>query len=60
MITLCTNSLNFSSLHIDDMYVIKSLTMLTVLQDFDIEGELSEKASCYEGIFYNYFSIGMF
>nr|CAD1827874.1 unnamed protein product [Ananas comosus var. bracteatus] len=28
-------------------------------QDFDIEGELPEKVSCYEGIFYNYFSIGM-
>ncbi|XP_058067873.1 diacylglycerol kinase 4-like isoform X2 [Magnolia sinica] len=28
-------------------------------QNGDIEGDLPEKLSCFEGVFYNYFSIGM-
>ncbi|XP_077238259.1 diacylglycerol kinase 7-like [Tasmannia lanceolata] len=28
-------------------------------QDRDIEGDLPEKVTCFEGVFYNYFSIGM-
>ncbi|XP_010929232.1 diacylglycerol kinase 7 isoform X2 [Elaeis guineensis] len=28
-------------------------------QDVDIDGELPEKISCFEGVYYNYFSIGM-
>ncbi|KAL2494474.1 Diacylglycerol kinase 4 [Forsythia ovata] len=27
--------------------------------ELEVEGELSEKVSCYQGVFYNYFSIGM-
>ncbi|CAK7344650.1 unnamed protein product [Dovyalis caffra] len=34
----------------DDPWTLQSLT---------IEGELPEKVNCYEGVFYNYFSIGM-
>ncbi|XP_062097641.1 diacylglycerol kinase 4-like isoform X3 [Humulus lupulus] len=29
------------------------------MQGLEIEGELPEKKTCYEGVFYNYFSIGM-
>ncbi|GER38042.1 diacylglycerol kinase family protein [Striga asiatica] len=28
-------------------------------QELEVEGELPEKVSCYQGVFYNYFSIGM-
>uniref|UniRef100_A0A5B6YKB3 Diacylglycerol kinase n=1 Tax=Davidia involucrata TaxID=16924 RepID=A0A5B6YKB3_DAVIN len=28
-------------------------------QGLEVEGELPEKVSCYQGVFYNYFSIGM-
>ena len=27
-------------------------------QGIDVEGELPEEVTCYEGVFYNYFSIG--
>lgn len=30
-----------------------------VTQGLEVEGELPEKVTCYEGVFYNYFSIGM-
>jgi hypothetical protein len=30
------------------------------LQGLEVEGELPEKVICYEGVFYNYFSIGNF
>lgn len=33
--------------------------MLLFLQDGYIEGDLPEKVSCFNGVFYNYFSIGM-
>lgn len=29
------------------------------LQELEIEGDLPEKVSCYQGVFYNYFSIGL-
>lgn len=29
------------------------------LQGLEIQGDLPEKAICHEGVFYNYFSIGM-
>ena len=41
------------------------LTQLTIkfactyLQDLKVDGPLPEKVSCYQGVFYNYFSIGM-
>ncbi|KAL5699324.1 diacylglycerol kinase (ATP) [Ranunculus cassubicifolius] len=28
-------------------------------QDFDVEGDLPTKMTCFEGLFYNYFSMGM-
>ena len=34
--------------------------MLSVLQDGTAEGELSETVCCFDGVFYNYFSIGTF
>jgi hypothetical protein len=32
----------------------------SVLQDGTAEGELPETVSCFDGVFYNYFSIGTF
>ncbi|XP_077223206.1 diacylglycerol kinase 4-like [Tasmannia lanceolata] len=34
-------------------------TECPVGQDRDIEGDLPDKVSCFEGVFYNYYSIGM-
>ncbi|XP_042506225.1 diacylglycerol kinase 7-like isoform X1 [Macadamia integrifolia] len=36
-----------------------SVTELSLWQDLVVEGELPEKSTCFEGVFYNYFSIGM-
>ncbi|XP_019157324.1 PREDICTED: diacylglycerol kinase 4-like [Ipomoea nil] len=38
---------------------LKSAEDLTLDQELEIEGPLPEKQSYYEGVFYNYFSIGM-
>nr|GMD82904.1 diacylglycerol kinase 7-like [Ipomoea batatas] len=38
---------------------LKSVEDLTLDQELEIEGPLPEKQSYYEGVFYNYFSIGM-
>lgn len=40
-------------------YGITCMKELKLLQDVDIDGELPEKISCFEGVYYNYFSIGM-
>ncbi|XP_028101578.1 diacylglycerol kinase 7-like isoform X2 [Camellia sinensis] len=40
-------------------YSLKSVEECSLDQGLEIEGELPEKMSCYEGVFYNYFSIGM-
>ncbi|KAJ3693377.1 hypothetical protein LUZ60_008857 [Juncus effusus] len=40
-------------------YALREIGECTIEQDGDIEGELPEKAFCFEGVFYNYFSIGM-
>ncbi|RDY03428.1 Diacylglycerol kinase 7, partial [Mucuna pruriens] len=38
---------------------LKHTVEFTLDEGLEIEGELSENATCYEGVFYNYFSIGM-
>lgn len=35
-----------------------SSTML-VVQELEVDGQLPEKSSYYQGVFYNYFSIGV-
>lgn len=30
------------------------------VKGLEVEGELPEKVSCYQGVFYNYFSIGIY
>ncbi|GAV84230.1 DAGK_acc domain-containing protein/DAGK_cat domain-containing protein [Cephalotus follicularis] len=40
-------------------YSLKPTEECTLDQSLPIEGELPEKEHCYEGVFYNYFSIGM-
>ncbi|XP_059636241.1 diacylglycerol kinase 4 isoform X2 [Cornus florida] len=38
---------------------LKATEDLSLDQGLEVEGELPEKVFCYEGVFYNYFSIGM-
>ncbi|KAJ4950577.1 hypothetical protein NE237_027409 [Protea cynaroides] len=40
-------------------YSLKYTEECSLDQDLVVEGELPEKSSCFEGVFYNYFSIGM-
>ncbi|CAH1426689.1 unnamed protein product [Lactuca virosa] len=40
-------------------HALKKTEVVALDQDLDIDGELPEKVSCYQGVFYNYFSIGM-
>ncbi|KAF7838075.1 diacylglycerol kinase 7 [Senna tora] len=40
-------------------YSLKPTEELTLDEGLELEGELPEKVKCYEGVFYNYFSIGM-
>ncbi|XP_010913616.2 diacylglycerol kinase 4 isoform X3 [Elaeis guineensis] len=44
---------------IEPPHSLRYLGESTYTQDGDIEGEVPEKVSCLEGVFYNYFSIGM-
>ncbi|KAM7267199.1 hypothetical protein ACFE04_009365 [Oxalis oulophora] len=44
---------------VDPPHSLKSTEDCNLDPDLPIEGELPEKVSCYEGVFYNYFSIGM-
>lgn len=30
-----------------------------IMQELEVGEDLPEKRSCYEGVFYNYFSVGM-
>lgn len=41
-------------------HVRMHLNSLLIMQELEVEGELPEKVSCYQGVFYNYFSIGMY
>ncbi|KAG9456020.1 hypothetical protein H6P81_000528 [Aristolochia fimbriata] len=40
-------------------YSLKRTDSSLFYQDGDIEGDWPDKATCFEGVFYNYFSIGM-
>ncbi|XP_042511381.1 diacylglycerol kinase 4-like [Macadamia integrifolia] len=40
-------------------YSLKFTEECSLDQDLVVEGELPEKSTCFEGVFYNYFSIGM-
>ncbi|BAT79844.1 hypothetical protein LR48_Vigan04g021700 [Vigna angularis] len=44
---------------IEPPHCLKHTTEFTFDEDLEIEGELSENVIYYEGVFYNYFSIGM-
>ncbi|KAG8372433.1 hypothetical protein BUALT_Bualt12G0065600 [Buddleja alternifolia] len=40
-------------------YSLKGTEEMPLDQELEVEGELPEKVACYQGVFYNYFSIGM-
>ncbi|PON58601.1 Diacylglycerol kinase [Trema orientale] len=44
---------------VDPPHSLKHTEECTLDEGLEIEGELPEKKTCYEGVFYNYFSIGM-
>ncbi|KAL8488783.1 hypothetical protein ACS0TY_024911 [Phlomoides rotata] len=44
---------------LDAPHSLKAIEEALLDQELEVEGELPEKVSCYEGVFYNYFSIGM-
>ncbi|KAJ4709397.1 diacylglycerol kinase [Melia azedarach] len=44
---------------VDPPHSLKATEDCALDQGLQIEGELPEKVNCYEGVFYNYFSIGM-
>ncbi|CAI9787441.1 unnamed protein product [Fraxinus pennsylvanica] len=44
---------------LDIPYSLKATEETPLDQELEVEGELPEKVSCYQGVFYNYFSIGM-
>ncbi|CAL5358593.1 unnamed protein product [Camellia sinensis] len=43
---------------VDPPHALKPVEDISLDQELKLEGELPEKVSCYEGVFYNYFSIG--
>ncbi|KAK7291904.1 hypothetical protein RIF29_07446 [Crotalaria pallida] len=45
--------------HVDPPHSLKLTEEFTLDQGLEPEGELAEKVKSYEGVFYNYFSIGM-
>lgn len=44
---------------VDPPYSLKPTEECPLDQGLEIEGEMPEKSTCYKGVFYNYFSIGM-
>ncbi|KAK4415246.1 Diacylglycerol kinase [Sesamum alatum] len=40
-------------------YSLKAIEETPLDQELAVEGEIPEKVDCYQGVFYNYFSIGM-
>ncbi|PWA62273.1 ATP-NAD kinase-like domain-containing protein [Artemisia annua] len=44
---------------LDTPYSLKRSEEVILDQDLKVDGPLPEKVSCYQGVFYNYFSIGM-
>ncbi|XP_041021570.1 diacylglycerol kinase 7-like [Juglans microcarpa x Juglans regia] len=43
----------------DPPYSLKLTEECALDEGLEVEGELPDKVTCYEGVFYNYFSIGM-
>ncbi|KAL8265149.1 hypothetical protein R6Q59_023279 [Mikania micrantha] len=48
-----------SGVNLEAPYSLKQSEEVILDQDLKIQGKLPEKVSCYQGVFYNYFSIGM-
>ncbi|KAK1429916.1 hypothetical protein QVD17_12252 [Tagetes erecta] len=48
-----------SGINLETPHSLKQTEEVAINQDVEIQGELPENVSCYEGVFYNYFSIGM-
>ncbi|XVF88046.1 hypothetical protein PTKIN_Ptkin19aG0017700 [Pterospermum kingtungense] len=44
---------------VDPPHSLKASEECSIDQTLEIEGEVPDKVNCYEGVFYNYFSIGM-
>ncbi|KAK9705803.1 hypothetical protein RND81_07G082900 [Saponaria officinalis] len=44
---------------VETPYSLKLTAECTLDQDVVVDGRLPEKVNCYDGVFYNYFSIGM-
>ncbi|RVW25270.1 Diacylglycerol kinase 7 [Vitis vinifera] len=44
---------------VDPPHSLKPTEECALDQGLDVESQLPEKVTCYEGVFYNYFSIGM-
>ncbi|KAK1417131.1 hypothetical protein QVD17_26253 [Tagetes erecta] len=44
---------------LDTPYALKHTEEVVLDQDLEIEGQFPKEVSCYQGVFYNYFSIGM-
>ncbi|KAF5787549.1 putative diacylglycerol kinase (ATP) [Helianthus annuus] len=44
---------------LDTPYALKQTEEVVLDKDLEIEGHLPKEVSCYQGVFYNYFSIGM-
>ncbi|GKV18197.1 hypothetical protein SLEP1_g28614 [Rubroshorea leprosula] len=44
---------------VDPPHSLKRTGEFSLDQGLEIAGELADKGSCYEGVFYNYFSVGM-
>ncbi|MBA0612042.1 hypothetical protein Godav_012687 [Gossypium davidsonii] len=44
---------------VDPPHSLKTTEVCDVDQNLKIEGRVPDKVNCYEGVFYNYFSIGM-
>ncbi|WRX32829.1 Diacylglycerol kinase [Theobroma cacao] len=44
---------------VDPPYSLKATEECSLDQTLEIDGDVPDKVNCYEGVFYNYFSIGM-
>ncbi|EEF30636.1 diacylglycerol kinase 4 [Ricinus communis] len=44
---------------VDPPHSLKTTEECSLDQGLEVEGQLPEKVNCYDGVFYNYFSIGM-
>ncbi|XP_071742141.1 diacylglycerol kinase 4-like [Rutidosis leptorrhynchoides] len=48
-----------AGIELDTPHAMKQTEEVVLDQDLENEGQLPEEVSCYQGVFYNYFSIGM-